>query len=222
VWSRDKEKRTMNIETTLLPNREKLKDGTYSTTGQGQYIYRHDIPKQDLLKAISGSISMKDASRRMEVSYNTFKKYAKIHIPDVFENNKAIGGLGVPKGINRFGEVPKRKVSEENGYVRVSLHYDYDHIYNHPIVKSSKNHKSGMLEHRYVMEKHIGRYLESQETVHHKNCIRDDNRIENLELWSTHHPPGGRKKDKTEWAIWWLKKEGYEVVSKTLDITNFM
>ena len=64
----------MNIETTLLPNREKLKDGTYSTTGQGQYIYRHDIPKQDLLKAISGSIPMKDASRRMEVSYNTFKK----------------------------------------------------------------------------------------------------------------------------------------------------
>ena len=56
------------------------------------------------------------------------------------------------------------------------------------------------LQHRIVMEQILGRELLETEQVHHRNRIRDDNRPENLELWTTAQPPGARVEDLLKWA----------------------
>lgn len=63
--------------------------------------------------------------------------------------------------------------------------------------KGKKEHQK---QHRYVLEQHIGRELERHEEVHHLNGDRGDNRIENLEIWSTKQPKGQRIEDKVEFA----------------------
>lgn len=56
------------------------------------------------------------------------------------------------------------------------------------------------LQHRVVMEEHLGRPLWPDESVHHLNGNRADNCIENLELWSSYQPSGQRVEDKIAYA----------------------
>jgi hypothetical protein len=63
------------------------------------------------------------------------------------------------------------KIKTKFGYIRF-------HQPEHP----HSDRQGYIFEHIIMMEKHIGRYLNSDEIVHHINGIKDDNRIENLKL----------------------------------------
>lgn len=87
------------------------------------------------------------------------------------------------------------------GYIRIFAGYDYP----------GATKTGHIFEHRKVMQDILGRPLIDAENVHHLNGVKDDNRPENLELWSRSQPHGQRVEDKILWAKEFLALYGQEV-----------
>jgi SWI/SNF-related matrix-associated actin-dependent regulator 1 of chromatin subfamily A len=79
--------------------------------------------------------------------------------------------LYLRKNGNEYDEIVKTK--GKDGYI---------YLHGKPVRFHHRMTTGGLLEHIYIMENYLGREIDIEEEVHHINGIRDDNRIENLEV----------------------------------------
>ena len=113
-------------------------------------------------KKIDKSICEKMSATRISRHYKMSDKQKKI----ISEANSCNFD-----GMNGYGHTKPRS----DGYISC-------YVPRHPYCHKDKY---AML-HTVIMERSIGRYLYRDEVVHHVNGVRDDNRIENLQLMKTH------------------------------------
>jgi len=112
------------------------------------------------------SFTISEIAQDCEVSITTISRWA-----EKFDIREIRPYKGDKKGPNNpFWKGGKYK-DNQTGYV-------YIYSPEHP----SANKKGYVPEHRIVIEELIGRYLRSNEAVYHKNKVKDDNDIDNLEI----------------------------------------
>lgn len=117
----------------------------------------------------------------------------KGHLPGWHPTKEAVERSAKKRRGRHMDDASRKKLSEAKKSTYNGLN-GYGHTKDHPrgyvlayAPLHPNAHKDGyIMLHTVVMERSIGRYLAPDETVHHKNHIRNDNRIENLELMKKH------------------------------------
>ncbi len=151
-------------------------------------------------KGFKGRKHSEESKKRMSIAKKG-KKFSKEHKRKIGlankGNNNAKGHKKTEESKQRLRIINSgRNHPQWKGGRTKSRGYVYIFSPNHP----NKNNRDYVFEHRIVMEIHLGRYLTKDEVVHHINEKRDDNRIENHQLFSSKSEHQKyHKKSKISW-----------------------
>jgi len=107
--------------------------------------------------------------------------YWKSRIGKTYEESY---GLEKAKSMKEKSSLRMKSIKNPNWHGGKSITWDgyiYIEAKNHPYA----NYYGYVLEHRLIMEKKLNRILSPIEVVHHINGNRQDNRIENLQLFDS-------------------------------------
>ncbi len=108
-----------------------------------------------------------------------------------------------------------------NGIKTHTMGYIYERKPDHPFA----DNQGYVRRSRLVIEKNLGRYLRPEEVTHHKNRIKDDDRLENITLFPNNkehmkcHGKDGYHTNETSYKsghIPWTKGRKLKSTTKTV------
>jgi hypothetical protein len=170
------------------------------------------IQNQAASMYVDGKMSTREIGRKLHLCAHTI---TRLILRSGIKMRTSVEGLRVKYPNGRYGS----QASNWQGGKRLTRSgYIYEYKPDHPNASTI----GAVMEHRLVMEKKLGRYLEAGEVVHHINGIKNDNRPENLEVMKrgkhvSNHFADGVKARELEKEVRRLKAENRRLKNQLKD-----
>lgn len=164
--------------------------GVPLTKAHGGACYHHQAEIEQWAKE---GVSLSEIARRIGTKHQLVKKFLVEH---------------------KIEYQPYQYKPEDNHFWRGGRIVDYDGYILVKVVDHPHKDRHGYVrEHRLVMEQHLGRYLLPSEVVHHRDGNKQNNALDNLEMFGSNakHLAETRKGQMPQWS-----DEGKARISRTV------